>query len=111
MEHPDAEGQVFNIGYDEEVSIAELAEIVKVLTGSSSDIVFVPYSEAYEDGFEDMPRRVPDISKVRDLIGFRPSLKLEEIVTAVIDYHRPFVKPHKVVSQPAAESIPVPAEA
>jgi UDP-glucose 4-epimerase len=111
MEHPEAVGQVFNIGYDEEVSIAELAEIVKVLTGSESEIVFVPYSEAYEEGFEDMPRRVPDITKVRELIGFRPTLKLEEIVKAVIEYHRPFAKPHKAFSQPAAENVPVAVQA
>ena len=91
MEHPDAVGQVFNIGYDEEITISELAEIVKVLTGSQSEIVLVPYDEAYEEGFEDMPRRVPDISKVRDLIGFRPTLKLEDIVKAVIDYYRPLM--------------------
>src|SRR5207247_1152394 len=78
MDHPDAVGQVFNIGSDEEVTIAELAEVVKVLAGSSSDIVMVPYSQAYEAGFEDMPRRVPDINKVKKLIEYRPTLKLEE---------------------------------
>ena len=88
MEHPQAVGQVFNIGSSEEVSISELAEVVKVLTGSHSEIVQIPYSEAYEDGFEDMPRRVPDTTKVRDLIGFRPTVKLEEIVKKVIEFHR-----------------------
>ncbi len=86
MEHPEAVGQVFNIGSTEEVTIEELAEIVKVLAGSRSDIVFVPYSEAYEAGFEDMPRRIPDITKVRNLVGFRPSKSLEEIVHLVIAY-------------------------
>jgi UDP-glucose 4-epimerase len=105
MEHPDAVGQVFNIGYDEEVTIAELAEIVKVLTGSQSDIVFVPYNEAYEEGFEDMPRRVPDISKVRALIGFRPTLSLEDIVKAVIDYYRPLVKPHSAPKVAVPEKV------
>jgi UDP-glucose 4-epimerase len=88
MDHPAAVGEVFNIGSNEEVTIGELAEVVKVLSGSPSDIVFVPYSEAYEAGFEDMPRRVPDISKVGKLVGFRPTLGLEDIVLLVIDYHR-----------------------
>src|SRR5204862_7775117 len=73
MDHPNAVGQVFNIGSNEEVTIAELAEIVKTSTGSQSDIVLVPYSEAYEAGFEDMPRRVPDITKIHNLVGFRPT--------------------------------------
>jgi UDP-glucose 4-epimerase len=88
MDHPAAVGQVFNIGSNEEVTIAELAEIVKTAAGSQSEIVYVPYSEAYEEGFEDMPRRVPDVGKVRELIGFRPTLKLEEIVKRIIDFHR-----------------------
>ncbi len=88
MEQPRAVGQVFNIGSTEEVSIAELAEMVKVLTDSSSEIVFVPYAEAYEAGFEDMPRRVPDIAKVAALIGYRPSRTLEEILQSVIAYYR-----------------------
>jgi UDP-glucose 4-epimerase len=88
MDHPDAVGQVFNIGSNEEVSIAELAELVKVLTRSPSEIVMVPYAEAYEAGFEDMPRRIPDITKVNALIGFRPTRPLEEIIKSVIAYHR-----------------------
>ena len=93
MDRPEAVGQVFNIGSSEEVSIAELAEIVKVQTGSPSEIVQVPYSEAYEDGFEDMPRRVPDTTKINALIGFRPTLKLEEIIRRVIAYHRQAASP------------------
>jgi UDP-glucose 4-epimerase len=88
MEHPGAVGQVFNIGSNEEVSIAELAEVVKVQANSRSDIIYVPYDEAYEDGFEDMPRRVPDTTKVRELVGFRPTVNLEEIVRRVIAYYR-----------------------
>src|SRR5207244_3790209 len=84
MDHPAAVGQVFNIGSNEEVTIAELAEVVKVATGSGSEIVYVPYSQAYEAGFEDMPRRVPDITKIANLIGYRPTLKLEEIVQLVV---------------------------
>ncbi|MBX5478412.1 MAG: GDP-mannose 4,6-dehydratase [Pyrinomonas methylaliphatogenes] len=87
MEHPQAVGEVFNIGSNEEVTILELAERVRKLTGSPSEIVFVPYDEAYEQGFEDMPRRVPDISKINALIGFRPTKSLDEILQTVIDFY------------------------
>jgi UDP-glucose 4-epimerase len=87
MDREEAVGEVYNIGSDEEVSIMELAERVKELTGSSSEIITVPYSEAYEEGFEDMPRRVPDTSKVRALVGFRPTLKLDDILRSVIEYY------------------------
>jgi len=87
-QEPRAFGQVFNIGNGEEISIRGLAERVKQLTGSSSEIVTIPYDQAYEAGFEDMPRRVPDISKIRALIGYEPTLGLDEILGAVIDYHR-----------------------
>ena len=87
MDHEGAVGQVFNIGSDQEVSITQLAERIKELTGSSSEIVYIPYSEAYEAGFEDMPRRVPDIRKVGDLVGFRPSMDLDGILRKVIAYH------------------------
>jgi UDP-glucose 4-epimerase len=80
-------GQVYNIGSTEEISIAKLAEKIKELTNSDSDIVFVPYDEAYEEGFEDMPRRVPDTSKIKQLVGFEPKMKLEGILQSVIDYH------------------------
>jgi len=80
-------GQVFNIGSSEEISIVKLAEKVKELTNSASEIVFVPYDEAYEEGFEDMPRRVPDTSKIKKLVGFEPKMKLEGILQSVIDYH------------------------
>ena len=86
MDHPEATGQVFNIGSKEEVSIMALARRVKELAGSDSEIVTVPYDEAYEEGFEDMPRRVPDISKVGQLVGFRPQTTLDEILKSVIAY-------------------------
>ena len=86
MENEEAVGQVFNIGSNTEISIRELAERVKKMTQSDSEIVFVPYDEAYEEGFEDMPRRVPDISKVSELVGFRPEMELDGILEAVIDY-------------------------
>jgi UDP-glucose 4-epimerase len=88
MDHPDAVGQVYNIGSNEEVTINELAHRVKAQTGSSSEIVHVPYELAYEEGFEDMPRRIPDISKIGALVGFRPRKTLDEILQAVIAYHR-----------------------
>ncbi|HEU5133471.1 MAG TPA: hypothetical protein VFT26_15250, partial [Pyrinomonadaceae bacterium] len=69
-----------------EISILELAQRVKELTQSDSEIVFIPYDEAYEEGFEDMPRRVPDISKVSELVGFRPEMSLDGILKTVIDY-------------------------
>jgi UDP-glucose 4-epimerase len=87
MDHPDSVGQVYNIGSSEEISIVKLAEKVKELTNSDSEIVFVPYDEAYEEGFEDMPRRVPDTSKIKQLVGFQPKMKLEGILQSVIDYH------------------------
>ena len=88
MDHPGAVGEVFNIGSNEEVTIAELAEEVKVLADSPSEIVMVPYEAAYGEGFEDMPRRVPDISKIGALIGFRPERTLEEILESVIAFYR-----------------------
>jgi len=86
MDHPDAVGQVFNIGSNEEVSILQLAERVKALTESDSEIVFLPYDEAYEEGFEDMPRRVPDIGKISSLIGFKPEMSLEGMLKTVINF-------------------------
>lgn len=88
MDTADSVGQVFNIGSTEEISIRDLAEKVKQLTHSNSEIVFVPYAEAYEEGFEDMPRRVPDTSKINELVGFKPEMTLEGILETVISFHR-----------------------
>jgi nucleoside-diphosphate-sugar epimerase len=86
-EHPGAEGRVVNIGNDhEEISMLELARRVKQRTGSKSEIVSVPYDQAYEEGFEDMPRRVPDLSRIRGLIGYEPQVHLDEILDRVIAY-------------------------
>ena len=86
-DHEGAVGQVFNIGNDrEEVTISDLARRVKERTKSPSEIVTIPYDEAYESGFEDMPRRVPDLTKVRALIGYEPRVHLDEILDRVIAY-------------------------
>jgi nucleoside-diphosphate-sugar epimerase len=83
----EAVGQVFNIGNDsEEVTIRALADRVKARTKSPSAVVLVPYDEAYESGFEDMPRRVPDLTRVRNLIGYEPRVHLDEILDRVIAY-------------------------
>ena len=88
MNTPACYGQVFNIGNEEEISIGHLAERIKQMTNSASPIVTIPYEEAYEAGFEDMPRRVPDIAKIRELTGYEPRVQLDEILTRVIDHFR-----------------------
>ncbi len=86
--HPDAIGQVYNIGATEEVTIQELAERVIELSNSKSEIVFVPYDEAYAPGFEDMRRRVPSIERVHQLIGYSPKFTLDDTLKRVIDFER-----------------------
>ena len=88
IQHPKAYGEVFNVGHTKEISIYELAVLLKEITESTSEIVFVPYEEAYEEGFEDMPRRLPDISKIQQLIGYKPTLDLPEMLDRVIAYYR-----------------------
>ena len=88
MQTPRAVGEVFNLGSQEEVTIKELAEKIIKLTGSKSRIVYIPYDQAYEKGFEDMQRRIPDISKIQNLIGYRPTINLEGILRGVIEYHK-----------------------
>jgi UDP-glucose 4-epimerase len=88
MRRDDAYGEVFNIGADEEISILDLARQVQRMTESKSEITIVPYEEAYEPGFEDMQRRIPDTSKIRSLLGWHPTKSLEEILSDVIDEHR-----------------------
>jgi UDP-glucose 4-epimerase len=84
IEHPNAYGRVFNLGSDEEISVAELAEMVRVETGSHSELHYVAYEEAYEEGFEDMARRVPDTTRARELVGFSHTVSLREIIRMVI---------------------------
>jgi UDP-glucose 4-epimerase len=84
MVEPRAVGQVFNLGNSEEVSIHALAERIKALTDSRSPIRMIPYEQAYEAGFEDMPRRVPDLSKIAALIGYQPKVGLDDIIRRVV---------------------------
>jgi len=88
MSTSSAIGEVFNVGSTQEVSVRELAEQVRTAAGSRSDIVLIPYSEAYAVGFEDMMRRVPDVSKLERVTGFRPSTSLEVIIRDVVDDQR-----------------------
>jgi len=88
MNEPGAEGDVFNVGNDKEVTINELAEKVKKMTGTSSVIEHVTYEKAYGPGFEDMRRRCPNIEKIRKLIGFEPKYDLDAMIQGVIDYFK-----------------------
>ncbi len=81
-------GEVFNIGAHEEISMLALADRVREMTGSESEIQVIPYDEAYEAGFEDMPRRVPDTAKIGSAIGWEPTQSLDEILTDVIRFHQ-----------------------
>jgi UDP-glucose 4-epimerase len=88
MKEPAAIGQVINVGNIQEVTITDLAKMVRDLSGSTSTIKYVPYEEAYDSGFEDMPRRVPDLTKIRRMIGYEPKYSLNDILVQVIDYFR-----------------------
>ena len=81
-------GRVFNIGSDQEISILELAKKVRQLSNSASEIQLVPYDQAYGEGFEDMPRRVPELTRVQQLIGYQPSKNLDQMIQSVIDHAR-----------------------
>lgn len=87
-EHPAAVGEIFNIGGKEEISIEKLAQLVKDLLRSDSPIVYVSYEKAYGDGFEDMMKRVPDISKIQSLTGYNPRFTIEDVILHVADYQR-----------------------
>jgi UDP-glucose 4-epimerase len=84
LDHPDAVGEVFNVGSAEEISILALAERIAARTGGASSIDLIPYDEAYETGFEDMQRRVPDTRRIRELVGWTPERDLEEILTEIV---------------------------
>jgi UDP-glucose 4-epimerase len=88
LDEPKARGEIFNVGNDREVTINELAEMIRALTGGSAEIRHIPYREAYGSGFEDMPRRVPNLAKVNALTGYRPQFSLEQTLTDVIEHIR-----------------------
>jgi UDP-glucose 4-epimerase len=88
MRREDVYGEVFNIGSDSEIEIRQLAERVVDMTGSPSEITLVPYDVAYEEGFEDMQRRIPDTTKIYERIGWQPTRSLDEVLADVIDEHR-----------------------
>jgi UDP-glucose 4-epimerase len=88
IDHPEAYGRVFNIGGTEEISMLDLADRIVDLAGSSSKVRLVSYEDAYEEGFEDMQRRVPDIGRVQALIGFQPTAGLDDILKMVVEEQR-----------------------
>jgi UDP-glucose 4-epimerase len=92
IETPECFGQVVNLGNSEEVTIKGLAEKAIEMTGSSSEILYIPYSEAYGEGFEDMQRRVPSLEKAKRLIGYQPTRTLETIINDVAEQFREELK-------------------
>ena len=88
MNNKDAVGQVFNIGSQEEISIENLAKKIIEITKSKSKLVYISYEKAYEEGFEDMQRRVPDTTKVKNLAGFKPTIDLDGIIKSVVEYYK-----------------------
>ena len=86
VSEPRAVGEVFNVGNNQEISILDLADKVRALTGGRSEIVTIPYDQAYEAGFEDMPRRVPDLTKISHLVGYEPKVGLDETLARVVDH-------------------------
>jgi len=99
-----AYGEVFNVGHTKEISIRELANLVKEMTHSSAEIVFVPYNQAYEEGFEDMRRRLPDLSKVESIIGYKPTMNLRELLGQIIAYERERLESFTPVSLAESQS-------
>ena len=87
MDSDKAVGNVFNIGNNQQISIIELAKKIIEITGSKSEIVKVPYSEAYPEGFEDMQRRVPDISKIKSVLGWTPQIGLDQIIKDIAAFY------------------------
>lgn len=84
----EAAGQVYNIGNDQEITILDLAKLVKEMTGSASEIVCIPYDQAYEAGFEDMHRRVPDLGKIKAAVGYEPKMDTRAIIASVIEHEK-----------------------
>jgi UDP-glucose 4-epimerase len=101
VDEPRSVGEVFNIGNGAEVSIRDLAERIRSLTGSDSPVRLVPYHEVFGHSFEDMSRRVPDISKISRLVGYRPKVQLDEILERVIEYWSPRSPAFEAAAQPS----------
>jgi UDP-glucose 4-epimerase len=87
-EHPKAVGEVFNVGNGREITIGQLAMLIRKMSNSKSKIVYIPYEKAFEKGFEDMKRRVPDITKLNHLIGYKPRVSLEVSIERIIANYR-----------------------
>jgi UDP-glucose 4-epimerase len=81
-------GEIVNLGNDSEITVEDLAKKIKALTGSNAELKYISYDDAYEEGFEDMMRRVPDLSKIRKLIGYEPQYSLDDIINDVIQYYK-----------------------
>ena len=81
-----AEGQIFNIGNDKEITIEALAQKIKKMAGSNSKIEFIKYEDAYEEGFEDMRHRKPDLTKIKEYIDYKPKYNLDQILERIITY-------------------------
>jgi len=88
MVEPEAVGKIFNVGNEEEVTIKDLALMVKEMTGSSAEIEYISYEKAYGPGYEDMQRRCPDITRLKDFMHFKPKTDLKGIIQSVIDYYK-----------------------
>ena len=88
MDSAETVGDVFNVGSEEEITILELAARIRRMTGSQSEITLVPYAEAYGENFEDMPRRVPSLTKIRAVLGYEPLTRLDETLRSVIAHHQ-----------------------
>ena len=86
MDNKDAEGQVINIGNSDEITINDLAQLVIKKTNSNSNIEYISYEKAYGSGFEDMSRRKPNIAKIKSLIGFKPTMGIEEIIEEIVEF-------------------------
>lgn len=87
MKDPKCEGEIFNVGNNEEITIVELAEKIKKMTNSKSKIEFMAYEDAFEEGFEDMRRRMPDLAKLEKFIGYKPKYNLDTIIKRIIDFY------------------------
>ena len=100
METENAVGEIFNVGSTQEISIRDLAQKVIDMTDSESNIEYVPYENVYGDGFEDMKRRIPDISKIRNFIGWEPKVYLDELLQMIIDHEKHAIRSAHIKDTP-----------